>query len=57
MKWDNPLTEINNHAYFEFNFVFKNGQTSEMPMKGQPKKVVQINPPESVVRKISVGYG
>ena len=55
MKWDNPLTAITKHANYEFNFVFKNGNTSDM-LQGKATEVVQINPPDSDVRKIVVGY-
>ena len=33
MSWDNPLTAIIRHtSYHEFNFVFKNGETSDAPI-------------------------
>ena len=33
MSWDNPLTAIIKHtSNSEFNFVFKNGETSDVPM-------------------------
>jgi hypothetical protein len=33
MNWNNPLTAIIKHnSYNEFNFVFKNGETSDAPM-------------------------
>ena len=40
----------------QFNFVFKDRKTSDAPMYGQASKVVQINPADSIVRKIIVGY-
>ncbi len=47
---------ITNYDTYEFNFVFKNGQTSDAPLSGQELEVVKINPPDSVVKKIIVGY-
>jgi hypothetical protein len=55
MKWDNPLAAITN-AGGQFNFVFKDGKTSDAPMYGKASKVVRINPADSIVRKIIVGY-
>ena len=48
------MIAITNCPSYEFNFVFKNGQTSDAPMTGKEYKVVKINPPESIVRKIIV---
>jgi len=50
------LTAITTNGDYEFNFVFENGKTSDVPMSGQASKVVQIKPPDSIVRKIIVGY-
>ena len=54
MKWENHLTAITTTGGSEFNFVFKNGHTSDAPMSGEAT-IVQINS-ESIVRKIIVGY-
>lgn len=56
LSWNNPLTAISKKENYEFNFIFKNGQTSDAPMSGQPTSVVKINPPDSIARKIIVGY-
>ena len=42
LTWDNPLTAISNCGDCEFNFVFKNGKTSDAPMTAHPTQVVRI---------------
>jgi hypothetical protein len=34
ISWSNPLVAITNYSKWEFNFVFKNGQTSDATMSG-----------------------
>lgn len=60
MSWENPLVAITTFNSYEFNFVFKDGQTSDAPMlvqAGKADQVVKIDPPGSVVTKIVVYYG
>ena len=56
IDWGNHLTGIIDNGNYEFNFVFKNGDTSDAPMSGQANPVVNINPPNSIVRKVIVSY-
>jgi hypothetical protein len=56
MNWDNPLTAITKYNDYEFNFIFKEGQTSDAPFTSKSTQIVKINPPDSVVRKIIVHY-
>ena len=52
------MTAITTNGNAEFKFVFKDGKTSDAPMSmsGQAFKVVQIQPADSIVRKIIVYY-
>ena len=36
--------------------MFKNGQISDAPRSDKVSKVFEISPPDSIVRKIIVGY-
>jgi hypothetical protein len=57
LSWDNPLTSIvGDWDSFQFNFVFKNGQKSNVATDVSRVNVVQINPPDALVRKIIVQY-
>ncbi len=57
LSWENPLTAIvNGTDSYQFNFVFKNGQKSNVATDDSTVKVVQINPADAVVRKIIVQY-
>ena len=39
MKWSDSLTAISTNGNYEFNFVFKNGKTSNAPMSGSATEV------------------
>ena len=56
LDWSNHLTGIIDNGNYEFNFVFKNGDAGNATMSGKAKPVVSINPPNSVVKKVVVGY-
>ncbi len=56
MSWHNPLTGIVSYNNTEFNFVFKNGKTSDAPMRRSPNIVKYITPRNSFVRKVLIGY-
>ncbi len=56
LQWSNSLTGIAKCGKYEFNFLFKDGKTSDAPMSGQATEVVNINPPDSVVRRVNVFY-
>ena len=56
MAWNNPLTAIQTNDDNEFNFVFKDGKTSDAPFSYFYDEVVNIDPLDSIVRKIIVGY-
>ncbi len=51
MSWNNPLTGIECHSQSnQFNFVFKDGKTSNAPMSSKPDQIESITPRNSVVR-------
>jgi hypothetical protein len=56
MSWHNPITGIQSYGNFEFNFVFKNGETSTAPISKQPDTIRCIKPRNSVVRFIKIHY-
>ncbi len=57
MSWHNPLTGIECHFNNDqFNFVFKDGKTSNAPMSSKADKIESISPKTSVVRAVKVHY-
>ena len=58
LDWNNPITGfvLCEASDCQFNMVTKNGTTSNQPMSGKLKPAVLLNPPNSTVRKIVVGF-
>ncbi len=57
MSWHNPLTGIECHySSNQFNFVFKEGKTSNAPISEKANKIESIKPQNSVVRICKVYY-
>jgi hypothetical protein len=56
MSWHNPITGVQSYGNFEFNFVFKNGETSTAPMSKKTITIKSITPRNSVVRVVLIHY-
>ncbi len=57
MSWHNPLTGIVCHfSSDQFNFVFKDGKTSNVPMSEKADRIENITPRNSVVRVVKVYF-
>lgn len=56
--FNNQLAAIENNTNFleELNFIFKNGESTNLVMRGQNKQTVRIDPPDSQITKILVNY-
>ncbi len=55
--YNNPLAAIeDNTDYAEFNFILKNGESTNLVMKGKLKQTVPIDPLDSQITKILVNY-
>ena len=56
--FDNPLSAIEKGTtyYYEFNFILKNGECSNVETKGKDKLVVSIDPADSEIGKIVVNF-
>lgn len=54
--FDNYLVGIVKNQLVEFNFVFKNGDKSNIPMSNKEEPVVLISPADSVLKKVIVYF-